>query len=1411
VVSEPFQVWYVLPCCNNKKSESRVEKRRCFAENKMASTSGSSGSLQQSFVPIFDGQNYDFWCVKMKTSFMAVDLWDMVENGFEEPENEEALTAAKKKELKEARQRDASALSMLHRAVADSVFPRIMMASKANEAWMILKKEYQGDLKVRAIKLQSLRRDFENMKMKDNECVKEFSDRFNELVNQMKSYGEDVTNTKMVEKILISLPEKYDPLVAVIEETKNLEELKVEELMGSLKSFEQRLNRRSEKSMESAFQSKLNVGSNSNLRQPQNHEKRMDMSSRGGRSSRGRGRGRSPRGRGRSNFERRFSGEDQSQRCKICKRSSHDENDCWFKGKPQCYNCKGFGHVQKDCRAKNTQQANCVAEKEDESSLFYASLNAPESTNEACFSSSNCSNETQWYLDSGCTNHMTSNEGIFVDMEDSNSKVRLGNGDVVNVKGKGRIGVQTKKGSRLIRDVMHVPDLDQNLLSVGQLLENNYSLFFNDGCCIIRDKKAGNSIIAKVKMENRSFPLNFKHSNDKAFRMVANDSWLWHKRLGHLNFQGLKLLEQKNMVYGLPKIEEKHEVCEGCALGKHHRQPFPKGVAWRAKRPLELVHTDVCGPMHTPSHLQNRYFILFIDDFTRMTWVYFMRQKSEVFTIFKKFKIFVEKQSGHFIKVLRSDNGKEYTSNEFDNFCEVEGVDRQLTVGYTPQQNGVSERKNQTVMEMAKSMLHEKKLPKAFWAEAVYTAVYLLNRCPTKAVWNMTPIEAWNGRKPSVTHLKVFGCICYAQVPKEKRRKLDEASEKCIFIGYSSQSKGYKVYNLKSKKVVVSRDVLFDENATWNWEKEEVERSIPVSINLPQKSAIEDVQNEENGVHSSSHLSSPSSPSSPSSSNSSSSSSTPRKMRDLNDVFARCNFCVIEPDNFEEAMKEKCWKKAMEEEIEVIEKNNTWELVERPSEKDVIGVKWVYKVKHNSDGSFKRNKARLVVKGYAQQPGIDYDETFAPVARLDTIRALIALAAQKGWLLYQLDVKSAFLNGELKEEVYVEQPQGFIIKGEEDKVYKLRKALYGLKQAPRAWYSQIDGYFQRHGFLKSKSEPTLYVKHQGNTDILIIALYVDDLVFTGNNAKMIEEFKVEMMKRYEMSDLGLLHHFLGMEVYQDENGVFISQMKYAEKVLKKFRMFGCKCVETPLACNEKLMKDDGEKKIDETLYRSLIGNLLYLTATRPDIMFAASLLSRFMSTPSHKHFGVGKRVLRYIMGTLNFGIRFEKNLEVKLRGFCDSDWGGCVDDMKSTSGYAFSLGSGVFSWLSKKQQSVAQSSAEAEYMSASIATSQAIWLRRILEDIGEKQGEATPLFCDNKSAIAMAKNPCFHSRTRHIAIKYHFIRDAIEDGEVELNYCKSEEQVADIFTKALPTSKFQQLRAALGVQEKHIKGENVDV
>jgi len=492
--------------------------------------------------------------------------------------------------------------------------------------------------------------------------------------------------------------------------------------------------------------------------------------------------------------------------------------------------------------------------------------------------------------------------------------------------------VETKNGTKFINDVLLVPNLKENLLSIGQMMDNGYSLHFEKDACKIYDSRKIE--IGQVKMEkrNRRFPICFKPITNIAMKAEVDDSWLWHKRFGHFNTHALKLLYQKNMMRDLPCLKENNESCEGCLLGKQHRLPFSTDKAWRGKDLLELIHTDVCGPMRTPSHHNNRYFILFIDDFSRMTWVYFLKAKSEVFGIFKKFKALVEKQSGKQIKVLRTDRGKEYTSREFDKFCEDEGIERQLTVAYTPQQNGVSERKNRTVMEMARSMLKEKGMPNTFWAEAVYTAVYILNRCPTKAVKDKTPIEAWSGRKPSAKHLRVFGSICYIHVPDQRRHKLEDKTIRGIFLGYSTQSKGYRVYNLQTKKLVISRDVEIDENASWNWEEEKVVKSTTL---VPVQQYQEEIQEEAEA----------SGTPSPPPLEDSSLESTPRRVRSLVDIYETCNMAMIEPNCYEEASKQEIWVKAMEEEVKMIEKNNTWELVNCPQGKDMIGVKWVYKTK----------------------------------------------------------------------------------------------------------------------------------------------------------------------------------------------------------------------------------------------------------------------------------------------------------------------------------------------------------------------------------------------------------------------------------------------------------------------------------
>ncbi|KAI5323637.1 hypothetical protein L3X38_032709 [Prunus dulcis] len=403
----------------------------------------------------------------------------------------------------------------------------------------------------------------------------------------------------------------------------------------------------------------------------------------------------------------------------------------------------------------------------------------------------------------------------------------------------------------------------------------------------------------------------------------------------------------------------------------------------------------------------------------------------------------VELQCGFKVKCVRSDIGGEFTSSEFNKLCEDAGIQRQFSMAYTTQHNGVVERKNRTVVEMAKAMLHEKELPYYLWAEAVHTAVYILNRCPTKALRDKTPFEAYSTRKPGVAHLKVFGNVCFVHKPDEGRHILDAKSTKAVFVGYATCEKGYRVFDPVTRKLLLSRDVVFDEGATWNW-KEMTENSV-VMVNYedyPRNSKAESfetpVGNQNSGFISRDSVSYEESiKASSRMENTQNFDHTPLKWRKLDDILAQCNMCIMEPEKFEEAVKDESWMKAMKDELNMIEKNATWELVDRPMDKPVIGVNWVFKTKLNLDCSVQKNKARLVAKGYSQKPRVNYNETFAPVARLDTIWTLIALAAQKSWQLYQLDVKSAFLNGILEEEVYVDQPERFVVKESESKVYKL--------------------------------------------------------------------------------------------------------------------------------------------------------------------------------------------------------------------------------------------------------------------------------------------------------------------------------------------------------------------------------------
>ncbi|GJU35027.1 putative ribonuclease H-like domain-containing protein, partial [Tanacetum coccineum] len=444
-----------------------------------------------------------------------------------------------------------------------------------------------------------------------------------------------------------------------------------------------------------------------------------------------------------------------------------------------------------------------------------------------------------------------------------------------------------------------------------------------------------------------------------------------------------------------------------------------------------------------------------------------------------------------------------------------------------------------------------------------------------------------------------------------------------------------------------------------------------------------------------------------------------------------------------------------------------------------------------------RNKARLVAQGHRQEEGIDYDEVFAPVARLEAIRIFLAFASYMGFIVYQMDVKSAFLYGKIDEEVYVSQPPGFLDPKYPEKVYKVVKALYGLHQAPRAWYATLSTFLLKNGYRRGTIDKTLFLKKDKH-DIILVQVYVDDIIFGSTKKSWCDEFEALMKSRFQMSSMGELTFFLGLQVKQKPNGIFISQDKYVAEILKKFDFASVKTASTPIETQKPLVKDEEASDVDVHLYRSMIGSLMYVTASRPDIMFAVCACSRFQVTPKTSHLSAVKRIFRYLKGKPKLGLWYPRESSFDLESYSDSDYAGANLDRKSTTGGCQFLGRRLITWQCKKQTIVATSTTEAEYVAAASCCGQVLWIQNQMLDYGFNFMN-TKIYIDNESTICIVKNPVYHSKTKHIAIRHHFIRDAYEKKLIQVLKIHTDDNVADLLTKAFDVSRFQFLVVSIGM------------
>ncbi|GKC30914.1 ribonuclease H-like domain-containing protein [Tanacetum coccineum] len=1019
--------------------------------------------------------------------------------------------------------------------------------------------------------------------------------------------------------------------------------------------------------------------------------------------------------------------------------------------------------------------------------------------------------QDQGIFDSGCSRHMTGNKSFLIYYQEINDGFVAFRGSPKGGKitGKGKI----RAGKLDFEDVYFVKELKFNLFSTSQICDKKNNVLFTETECLVLSPDFKlldeSQVLLKIPRLNNMYSFDLKNvvpSGDFTCliaKATIDESNLWHRRLGHINFKIMNKLVRGNLVRGLPlKLFENDHTCVACQKGKQHKASCKTKSVSSICKSLQLLHMDLFGPVSVRSINRKSYCLVVTDDFIRFSWVFFLATNDVTPKILKNFITGIENQSDH------------------------KGIRREFSVARTLQQNGVAERKNRTIIEAAKTMLADSKLPTTFWAKAVNTACYVQNRVLVIKPHNKTPYELFLGRKPAFNFIRPFWCPVTILNTLDHLGKFDGKSDDGFFVGYSINSKAFRVFNTRTRFVEENLHIIFFENKpivtgtepNWMFDIDTLTMSMnyqpvfagnqtngnagtnenidsgqaemntvlgPQYVLLPfltsdsqspknSKDEVADDDGKKNGVedpakeddingpgeatntNNTNRLNTVSSPV-----NAVSSSFTtldPGRARDqrndatefsyenlggstpvnaatpsnadyltdplmpdledtddlqdtsvfgnayddadvgaeadLNNLEITMNVSpipttiihkdhpkeqIIRDINFATQTRKMIKMSKEHAMISYINKQRRTNhkdyqnclfacFLSQMEPKKVIQAladsSWVYRNKKDEIGIVVRNKERLVAQGYTQEEGIDYDEVFAPVARIEAIRLFLAYASFMGLIVYQMDGKSAFLYGTIKEEV--------------------DKALYGLYQALKAWYETLSTYLLENRFRRGIIDKNLFIK-KDKGDILLVQVYVDDIIFGSTKKSLCTEFESLMHKRFQMSLIGELTFLLGLQVKQKDDGIFISQDKYVADILKKFDFSSIKTTSTTLETNKALIKDAEAEDIDVYLYRSMIGSLMYLTNSRPDIMFT-------VCQPK-------------------LGLRYPQDSPFDLEAFSDSDYARASLDRKSTTRGCQFLGKRLISWQCKKQTIIANSTTEAEYVVATNCYGQELWIQ----------------------------------------------------------------------------------------------------
>ncbi|KAG7554602.1 Retrotransposon Copia-like N-terminal [Arabidopsis suecica] len=1014
-----------------------------------------------------------------------------------------------------------------------------------------------------------------------------------------------------------------------------------------------------------------------------------------------------------------------------------------------------------------------------------------------------------WVIDSGATHHVSHDRSLFLTLDTAIvSCVNLPTGPTVKISGVGTIRINKHI---LLQNVLFIPEFRLNLISISSLTSDlGFRVVFDPCSCEIQDLTK-ELTIGKGRRVANLYVLDVEETEISVNAVV--DVSMWHKRLGHPSFSRLDVISES---LGTTRHKNKGlAYCHICHLAKQKKLSY-HSQNHICNTNLELLHIDIWGPFSVESIDGYRYFLTIVDDHSRATWVYLLRNKSEVLTVFPAFITLVENQLNLKVKSVRSDNAPELN---FTSYYQDKGIQSFHSCPETPEQNSVVERKHQHILNVARALMFQSQVSLPFWGDCILTAVFLINRTPSQVLSNKTPFEVLTGKAPAYDQLRTFGCLCYGSTSPKQRTKFQERSKACVFLGYPAGYKGYRLMDLESNKVFISRNVIFHEDVFPLAKDKKSDHSLdfftPMSsgkLTIPSQISPSSISPSQISPLKHSTTRAKKTPAYlkdfhcyslnsdvqyPISSNLSYSKLSPSHLIYINNITK-----IPIPHTYSEAQESKEWCDAVDAEIGAMESTDTWEVTTLPPGKKPVGCKWVFTVKFLADGSLERYKARLVAKGYTQREGVDFTETFSPVAKMATIKLLLKVSASKKWSLTQLDISNAFLNGELEEEIFMKLPEGYAerkgISIPPNAVCKLKKSIYGLKQASRQWFKKFSSSLLHMGFIKGHGDHTLFVKSCGS-DFLVVLVYVDDIVIASTSEALAGSLTQNLKQQFKLRDLGELKYFLGLEIARNSDGISLCQRKYALELLTATGMLACKPSSVPMIPNVKLLKTDGDLLGDKEEYRRIVGKLMYLTITRPDITYAVNKLFQFTSAPRTAHLAAVYKVLQYIKGTVGQGLFYSASPDLTLKGFADSDWASCPDSRRSTTGFSMFVGDSLISWRSKKQPIVSRSSAEAEYRALALATCEIIWLHRLLQDLQVKSPTAPILFSDSTAAIYIATNPVFHERTKHIEIDCHTVRERLDDGSLKLLHVRTEDQVADILTKPLFPHSFEHLKSKMNI------------